>query len=892
MFRPPSSFAAWVAFFLLIGSETSRSAEHFREAWEICACKGQLNRDRDSDPDSPSAGNGRKYARSREIDLRHLRLEVTPDFTNRTLSGIATLTFSPIATPLVELRLDAVDLAITAVEATVPVKTWDVGKENLTVTFTDPIPADREVSLTVTYSAAPQEGWYYRTEAMGYPKGDDHFWTQGEPEYHRYWFPGYDYPNERFTSEVLCRVPRGMTVISNGRLIEQGQEGDLTLFHWSQEQEHVNYLVSIIGGFFKKLESKHGELPIAFLTPPSEFAVAENSFRDTAAILAFFDGETGVKFPWAKYYSTCVTDFTAGGMENTSATTLTSGTLFSAASENLYSSHRLDAHEAAHQWFGDLVTCKDWSHLWLNEGFATYYTHLYDEHKSGTDEMRYGLLKDARKILADSDEKPIVWRAYKDPMEQFDYRAYPKGSWALHMIRSQIGAELFRKSITTYLERHRNGNVETQDLLAVFEETTGRSWDEFFDQWIYHGGEPALKVAYAWDEGRHQAKLAVQQTQKTSDKVLLFDFPLPVRFIDETGAIRNETVRVHETSEDFYFDLPAKPKIVRIDPELTVLASIDFTPANPLIHAQLENGADAIGRLLAATALGGKKDQENIDRLKKVLTDDPFYGVRIEAAAALNKTHTPEALTALVSSLAQEDARVREAVIKAVGGYYSEASFAALRDLAKTETNPDLVADALAFLGKYPDPEVAPLLLASLERTSYRHRVASAAIRAMKDQGSEAFVEPVRGHLEGNEALFPSADFGSALDALAALARFQEDASREETRRFLAGYLGHPKEVVREAAIKALGTLGDPAAIVVLKTFTEADNPDLREGKAAAAAIQKLNADKVQADEVKDLRKEVLEMQEGWKSLREELETLKKQSEAVGKEAAAKLEAK
>jgi hypothetical protein len=136
---------------------------------------------------------------------------------------------------------------------------------------------------------------YYATQ-FGYPKGDDHFWTQGEPERHRHWFPGYDYPNERFTSEVICRVPQGMTVLSNGRLVEESAAGDKTLFHWKQEQEHVNYLISVVGGYFQKLEGKHGDLPLAFLTPPSEFAVAEKSFRDTDAILAFFDAEIGVKY--------------------------------------------------------------------------------------------------------------------------------------------------------------------------------------------------------------------------------------------------------------------------------------------------------------------------------------------------------------------------------------------------------------------------------------------------------------------------------------------------------------------------------------------------------------------------------------------------------------------
>jgi len=858
-----------------------RAEWHAHGGWEVCACKGHLLRSFPLDPDAAHAGNGRKYARDREIDVKHVRLELDPDFDHRFISGKATLTFAPIAKPLTEVRLDAVDLAVSAVESSAAMKDWDVGKTAITLTFTQPIAPGTETTVTVTYTAEPEDGWFFRTEAMGYPKGDDHFWTQGEPERHRHWFPGYDYPNERFTSEVICRVPKGMTVLSNGRLVEEGVVGDKTLFHWKQEEEHVNYLISVVGGYFKKLEAKHGDLPLAFLTPPSEFAVAENSFRDTAAILAFFEEETGVKYPWAKYYSVCVADFIAGGMENTSVTTLTTGTLFSSESENLRTSHRLDAHEAAHQWFGNLITCKDWSHLWLNEGFATYYTHLYDGKKSGEDEMRYQLLGDLRQIVANPDEKPIVWRGYEDPMEQFDYRAYPKGSWVLHMLRSQLGPDLFRAAIKTYLERHRNTVATTHDLAAIFEEVSGRSWDEFFDQWVFHGGEPQLKIDYAWDESRAQAKLTVRQTQKVSEAVMLFDFPLPVRFIDEEGKRHDFTVRIHETTEDFYFSLPKKAKIVRIDPELTVLAGIDFTPANPLLHAQLEDPGDAIGRLLGAAALGGRKDQDSLDRLGKLLKGDPFHGVRIEAARALTKTQTREAFEMLASSINQSDARVREEVVAGLTKFYSQSAYATLHEQVTKEKNPDILADALAALGKYPNEEVRPLLLASLDRGSFRNRVASAAIQALRLSPDPSLAQPLRDHLAANASKYTTYDYGRALDVLAAVSKEADDATREETRIFLLAQLEDPREGLRGAAIGALGTLGDPRSIGVLRTFAESGESDRPEAKTAVEAIRKLNAEKPQAAEVGDLRREVLDLQSELKTLRDSLDTLKKQTDAT-----------
>ena len=386
-----------------------------------------------------------------------------------------------------------------------------------------------------------------------------------------------------------------------------------------------------------------------------------------------------------------------------------------------------------------------------------------------------------------------------------------------------------------------------------------------------------LKAAYAWDEARGQAKLTVQQTQKTSDQVLLFDFPLPLRFLDEKGGVHDFTVRIHEANEDFYFDLPAKPKIVRLDPDTTVLAGVDFTPPNPLLHAQLENPGDLIGRVIAAKTLGGKSDAESINLLKKVLSGDPHYGVRIEAAKSLAKTHTPEALAVLLGAVAQEDARARKEVIIAIGKFYTESAFAALREAAAREKNPDIVSDALGAVGKFLQEDAQPVLLAALDRESYRHRIAAAAVQGLKAQGDETVVAPLREHLQKNEARFTSPDFGRGLDSLAYLARDQKDETREVTRRFIAGYLDHPKETLRRSAISALGTLEDPRSLGALKTFVEAGNPGLPESKAAEEAIRKLNGEKGQAAEVTDLRRELLELQKELKTVKDGLETVKKQ---------------
>src|SRR2546425_326412 len=578
----------------------------------------------------------RKYAPDREIDIRHLALDVTPNFKQRTIAGKATLKFKPIAKPFQELKLDAVDLDVESLTATEKILGYQVTDKQIIVTFEQPIPPDKEASVTITYRAEPTSGLYFRTPEMGYQEGDTHLFSQGEEIEARHWYPCFDSPNEKFTSEMICHVREGMTVVSNGRLVAEEKDANgLVAVRWLQDKPHVNYLVSLVAGYFKKVEDKYKDVPLAFYTPPSEINEAPNSFRDTKDIMAFFEQEIGVSYPWAKYYQVCVNDFVAGGMENTSATTLTDNTLFTTDTENIRDSQGLVAHEMAHQWFGDLVTCKDWSHIWLNEGFATYYESLYEAHKNGRDSMLYELYQRARDIAGiPNDTNAIVRRTYDSPREMFNYLAYPKGGWVLHMLRSQLGEDLYRRCIKTYLERHQFDNVVTEDLRAVIEELSGRSYDQFFDQWLYHAHHPELEVNYSWDEKNKLAKVTVKHTQALSENVLLFHFPLAIRFKGKFGTTDRQ-IQVKEKEEDFYFPLPEAPQIVRLDPDYTLLAKIKFKAPNSMLDAQLADKDDAIGRLLAIDQLSAKKDKETVAKLKERLNNDSFYGARLEASRAL-----------------------------------------------------------------------------------------------------------------------------------------------------------------------------------------------------------------------------------------------------------------
>ncbi len=221
----------------------------------------------------------RQYAPDRKVDILHITIDVTPDFKSRIVAGTTTIRFAPINRPLEELELDAIDLDVSSVTSNAKIEAYTVTDEAVTITFDPAVRPGAKTTVTVVYEAEPKRGLYFRTAEMGYPEEDTHIFTQGESHLAPNWYPNYDYPNERSSSEVICRVPPEMTVISNGRLVSEeiDSESGLKIAHWLQEKPHVNYLIALVAGKLKKIESKYKDMPIAFYTPASLIQYARRS---------------------------------------------------------------------------------------------------------------------------------------------------------------------------------------------------------------------------------------------------------------------------------------------------------------------------------------------------------------------------------------------------------------------------------------------------------------------------------------------------------------------------------------------------------------------------------------------------------------------------------------
>lgn len=858
-----------------------------------------------------------KYAPDRKVDIEHLALDLTPDFNKRSIAGSMTMTLKALGKPLEALELDAAYLDIAAVDCDRALAGYQADDEKLTVTLAEPLPAGESAKLTVRYSGRPRRGLYFRSPSNGYPEAETHLYTQGEMIEARHWFPCYDYPNAKFTSEITCHVPAGMTVLSNGRKVASKTDSrGLTAVTYKQDSPHVSYLMSLVAGKFHTLESKAGTIPLAFHTLKGDEREAPSAFAPTADAMDYLQKEIGIAYPWGSYGQVVVRDYYYTGMENTSLTTLSDSVLYSPECENLfawgglyspdgsYRSEPVVVHELAHQWFGDLVTCKDWSHAWLNEGFATYYSLLYAGHAHGRDDMIYGLYQNLRYVLErDDGSRPVVDRHYDHPYEQFDHRAYAKAALILHMLRSQLGEDLFRRCVKTYLERHRFRSVVSEDFNRILEELSGRSYDRFFDQWLYKPGQPELVVQYSWDEKSGLARVSINQRPSRPERdgskpywqqtgrhrrggdgaqvqaqiqttgPPAFHFPLLLRFKSGDTTI-DHPVEVKEGEEDFYVKLDKAPDIVRIDPDLTLLARINFQPPAEMLIKQLQDRSDTAGRILAAERLDRLDNEKTIEALKTCLQNDEFYGVRVTAARTLRRIHSPEALSVLCQSLAQKDARARNAVVDAIGYFFSPLAESTLVAHVSKERNPAITATALRALGPFHSRSVRDLLLGSLSRPSYRNMIAVGALKAIRSQDDPAYKDAIVRAIESRSRDFEAHGMGTALSTLAFISRNEKD--RSAIRNLLARYLDSPRQSLRLSAINALGELEEHSAIAMLDTFAQASR-DTPETEAARRAIARLRSAGKPADNLKDLRDEVIELQKSQRDLKKDLDALKKQ---------------
>lgn len=444
--------------------------------------------------------------------------------------------------------------------------------------------ADAPVRVAVAYHGVPDDGLILRDNVHGAPAAFVDNW----PNRARFWLPSVDHPADKATAAFTVHAPSDWQVVANGALVAEpelaaadalghaGSAGPRATWRWASRVPHPTYTL-VVGAASFAVESvgraacgaapaspdADGCIDVSFWVFPQDTAFARQVFRRAPAMVDYFTALIG-PYPFEKLaHVQSATRF--GGMENSSA-------IF--YSERAIAEGRLSegtvSHEIAHQWFGDSATQADWNHLWLSEGFATYFGALFFEAADGEDDFRRRM-EQSRQGYLESDvvARPVVDPAGADNLfDLLNRNNYNKGGWVLHMLRGVVGDETFFRAIRTYYERHAFGNALTEDLQRAFEEAGATELDWFFDQWIERPGHPTLEHSWETTPDGTEVVLTVAQTQ--SPEWPTFRLPMAVDVRGPAGTRRHRVV-VESRSQVFRFPAAAPagqgvPTEVVLDP--------------------------------------------------------------------------------------------------------------------------------------------------------------------------------------------------------------------------------------------------------------------------------------------------------------------------------------
>ncbi len=717
-------------------------------------------------------GSSRHLPPDKEFHAEHVKIVLRVDAEKKRISGSCTTTLRPLREGIEALHLDACEMSITAVAIDGAEAPFEHDGRVLTVFHSRPLKIALH-ELKVEYSAHPRQGVYFISPDEKFPDKPVQVWSQGEPEFSRYWFPCHDHPNDKATSETVITVPEGNAVVSNGRLVSkgkaQGEDGWVT-FHWREDVPHSLYLTSFAAGRFEMIEEQAEGVPLQYYFPESKRADVPRLFGQTPEMLKAFESITRVKYPYEKYSQVTVHDFLIGGMENVSATTLTDTRFPDARSEEDYAARysrpdrnhiELVAHEFAHMWFGDLVTAKHWSHLWLNEGFATYFQALYTERKQGKDEFRHDMLDKAQTYFEEDESmyrRAIVDDVYVFADDVFDAYAYEKAAWMIHQLRYLLGDEVFFEATSEYLNRYARANADTHDYMKVLEEVSGLSLEEYFDQAFHKGGHPEFEVSYSWDEGRRTAEVVVKQSQQLDELTPIFSLPCELVFyLPAPGGAKRQAKRVNLRAEEerFHFELPVKPSIVEFDPEEWLLKKVKFEKPLSLLLAQLRESQDASSRRRAAEGLSSfKNDGSVVDALGKAAADEgDHYSVRCEAAKSLGKIGGREALDALMRLKNTRHRRVRRAVVAALGEFKDKQVKEPLLAALKGDESPYVQCEAALSYAKAGMDDAYAVLASAFGTPSPEEAISEACLEALGHVRDTRARDFIRAHLSYGEPI-------------------------------------------------------------------------------------------------------------------------------------------
>ena len=792
------------------------------------------------------------YTRSHDYDLVHQRIVVSDfDWDSTSFRGSVTTTVIALRPGLDSLILDEGALLENTAVTDRRGRALRTARHGDTVVVfpASPVGFGDTLVFTIAYRGKVKSGrglTYITTD--GLPHRPPQIWSQGESRDNHYWFPTYDFPNDKMTWELVASVPREDMAVSNGRLVADVTHGATRTLTWRQEKPSATYLVSLIVAPLVKIHDAWRGVPVDYYVYREDSAKAWRLFHITPDMIETYTALTGVRYPWAKYAQTTVADF-FGGMENVSATTLVDWLPDARAYlDRPFFQVDLIPHELSHQWFGDYVTLSSWANMWLNEGFAEFMPGQYWGKKLGphAEQAYYGgeystyLRIDARRAM------PLASLGSNN--------VYPKGALVLEMLKRYLGPERFWASVHRYLEDHAYGVATTDDLRQAVLAATGENLDWFWNEWMYQAGYPRFDVTASYDSTRRALTLTVRQTQDTvltdstaprpnepaalrADSARLrftvpavFRMPLVVRVGTASGDV-TQRVRIDAREQTVTIpDLSGAPTMVVFDDGNRVLKSLHFDQPTPWLATQLRTAQDlwdrqwAIGQLATRTA-----DPAAGAALADAAVHADHDRTRRQAVEALAGFPAEPSLPALEAALADTVSAVRAAAVRALGRFAGDRQLELVRRVWSGDSSYEVRAAAVASLVQLDSAGARSVITAALAEPSYQDVIQDAALQAIAARNDTAFVDAV-------ERLI-----GPSQDALYVLASLGARGSGRALS-LLAGHLDEQRRTVRGWALEAFQyALPRPVALERLRAVVDGlGHADTRQ--AVRDAIKEMEA--------------------------------------------------
>lgn len=775
-------------------------------------------------------------APSRTYDVLHYKIEVTLNEVLKSVSGKTTITLVPILPEIQSLKLNAGPMEIKSISLNSKQNlAYDFDSTFLTLHLDHSYASKDTLTIAIEYFCTPKKSLTFTGPDSAYPNRRWQIWSQGEDTLNHFWFPCYDFPNDKATSEVIATVNSKFTVLSNGKLLgtKENKKNGTKTFHWKQSKPHASYLIMIAVGEYAILRDNAGKLPCEYYVYPDDTLNARIASRAIPSMIKFFNEKIGFPYPWEKYAHIILQDH-FGGMENTSAITLADNWAVPDARMRMDNNHEsLLAHELAHQWWGDVVTCKDFRHIWLNESFATYFDPLYFEHTQGRDEFDYRLFTNQNAAL-DVDKtqgrKPVVSE------NSYGTNVYSRGSTILHMLRFLLGDHLFWKTINHYITKYQFQPVETNDFKLAIEEATGQNLYWFFDQWLYKAGYPVFDVSYSWNDSAKLLALTVKQTQTIDSLTGIFRMPVDVEITTSSSTL---TYRINILQQDSTYTLPCseQPKLVVFDKGNWLLKELNFSKSSDEWVYQATNASNPIDRIRALRSLAKLENAETfVSTFSDRIQNDSFWAVRLEAVRGAGKIEFKnDSLKntlkhALISASKDKKSTVRDAAVDALRKFSGDDVIAVLHQ-ALDDSSYLVMDSAIRSLVEVDSANALPLVKKYLEYPSFTNRIHNSSLRALATLDS---AQAITIALDDARYGKPTTTRWTALGILRRYGK-----TRDDVQKFFESLLNDKNEGIRSFVVSTLGDIGSEATIPLLEVIAnDKDNAAAEDAKESIKQIK------------------------------------------------------